>query len=64
MTIKIFDKNDTGESYVVWSPVENNELHVVTSKGWQLQAEGSKTFQHDAAENGKCSDFFFFSSEQ
>mgnify|MGYP003629084630 CR=1 FL=1 len=41
MTIKIFDDKKSEDSYVLWSPVENKELHVVTSKGWVLQGEDS-----------------------
>ena len=40
MTIKIFDKNDSPDAYVLWSPVENNEVVVVCSKGWLIQSEG------------------------
>ena len=41
LTIKIFDKNTSG-NFVMWRPTEDEELYVIKGTGWHLTESDEK----------------------
>ena len=53
MTIKIFGNQSNSSGYLMWSPVETNQVQVVSSNGWILENESGQKVELE--ENKKYS---------